>query len=76
MEKETWIVVIKIFAISRKSHFLASTLDFTSFFTMAFFRATHFFYSMAILLTLTYQLQHYNSFVLEQCTGNHNVVML
>ena len=27
------------------SHFLAATLDFTSFFTIAFLRAAHFFYS-------------------------------
>jgi len=33
--KFTWIVVIKNFTISH-SHFLAATLDFTSFFTMAF----------------------------------------
>ena len=31
------------------SHFLAATLDFTSFFTIAFLRATHFFYSLAVL---------------------------
>ena len=29
------------------SHFLAATLDFTSFFTIAFLRAAHFFYSLA-----------------------------
>ena len=31
------------------SHFLATTLDFTSFFTIAFLRAAHFFYSLAVL---------------------------
>jgi len=31
------------------SHFLAATLDFTSFFPMAFFGAAHFFYSWAVL---------------------------
>ena len=31
------------------SHFLAATLDFTSFFTMAFLRAALFFYSLAVL---------------------------
>jgi len=30
------------------SHFLTATLDFTSFFTMAFLGATHFFYSWAV----------------------------
>ena len=30
------------------SHFLAATLDFTSFFTIAFRRAAHFFYSLAV----------------------------
>jgi len=43
--KFTWIAVIKIFAISLpSSHFLAATLDFTSFFTMAFLGVTHLFY--------------------------------
>jgi len=44
--KFTWIVVIKIFAINllyHHSHFLATTLDFTPFFTMVFLGATHFF---------------------------------
>jgi len=31
------------------SHFLAATLDFTSFFTTAFLGATHFFNSWAVL---------------------------
>ena len=31
------------------SHFLAATLDFTSFFTIAFLRGAHFFYSLAVL---------------------------
>ena len=31
------------------SHFLAATLDFTSFFTIAFLGAALFFYSLAIL---------------------------
>jgi len=31
------------------SHFLAATLDFTSFFTAAFLGAAHFFYSWAVL---------------------------
>ena len=31
------------------SHFLATTLDFTSFFIIAFLRAAHFFYSLAVL---------------------------
>jgi len=31
------------------SHFLAATLDFTSFFTTAFLGAAHFFYSWAVL---------------------------
>ena len=31
------------------SHFLAVTLDFTSFFTIAFLRAAHFFYSLFVL---------------------------
>jgi len=30
------------------SHFLATTLDFTSFFTMAFLGTAHFFYSWAV----------------------------
>ena len=30
-------------------HFLAATLDFTSFFTIAFLRAELFFYSLAVL---------------------------
>ena len=30
------------------SHFLATTLDFTSFFTIAFLRAALFFYSLAL----------------------------
>ena len=38
--KFTWIVVIKIFPLTyHHSHFLAATLDFTSFFTMAFLGA-------------------------------------
>ena len=42
--KFTWIVVIKILPLTyHHSHFLAATLDFTSFFTIAFLRATHFF---------------------------------
>ena len=31
------------------SHFLATTLDFTSFFTIAFLRAALFFYRLAVL---------------------------
>ena len=31
------------------SHFLAATLDFTSFFTIAFLRTALFFYSLAVL---------------------------
>ena len=31
------------------SHFLAATLEFTSFFTIAFLRAALFFYSLAVL---------------------------
>ena len=31
------------------SHFLAATLDFTSYFTIAFLRAALFFYSLAVL---------------------------
>ena len=31
------------------SHFLAATLDFTSFFIIAFLRAALFFYSLAVL---------------------------
>ena len=31
------------------SHFLAATLDFTSFFTIAFLRAAHIIYSLAVL---------------------------
>ena len=31
------------------SHILAATLDFTSFFTIAFLMAAHFFYSLAVL---------------------------
>ena len=31
------------------SHFLAATLDFTTFFTIAFLRAALFFYSLAVL---------------------------
>ena len=31
------------------SHFLAATLDFTSFFTIAFLRATYSFYSLVVL---------------------------
>ena len=31
------------------SYFLAATLDFISFFTIAFLRAAHFFYSLAVL---------------------------
>ena len=31
------------------SHFLAATLDFTSFFTIAFLRVAHLFYSLAVL---------------------------
>ena len=37
------------------SHFLASTLDFTSFFTIAFLRAAHFF--TAWLFWIRYSLQ-------------------
>jgi len=38
------IIIIKIFAIILpSSYFLAATLDFTSFFTMAFLGGTHFF---------------------------------
>ena len=36
------------------SHFLAATLDFTSFFTIAFLRAAHFFYSLAVLDLVTH----------------------
>jgi len=49
--KFTWIVIIKIFAINllyHHSRFLAATLDFTSFFTMAFLGVAHFFYSLAV----------------------------
>jgi len=46
-----WIVIIKIFAISL--HFLAAALDFTSFFTMAFFRATLFLQQDCFGLNLT-----------------------
>jgi len=48
---ETWRgnTVIKILAISLPSQpSLAATLDFTSFFTMAFLGATHFYYSWAV----------------------------
>ena len=31
------------------SHFLAATFDFTFFFTIAFLRAAHFFYSLVVL---------------------------
>ena len=31
------------------SHYLAATLDFTSFVTIAFLRAAHLFYSLAVL---------------------------
>jgi len=49
LAKFTWIVFLKIFAISLpSSHFLAA-LDFTSFFTMAFLVAAHSFYSWAVL---------------------------
>ena len=36
------------------SHFLAATLDFTSFFTIAFLRAAHFFYSLAVGLDFVF----------------------
>ena len=44
------------------SHFLAATLDFTSFFTIAFLRAAHFFYSLAVLdyILLTAELFSYS----------------
>ena len=49
--KFTRIVVIKIFLlIYHHSHFLAATLDFTSFFTLAFLGAAFFFYSLAVLV--------------------------
>ena len=35
--------------IYQHSDFLATTLDFTSFFTIAFLRAAFFFYSLAVL---------------------------
>ena len=37
-----------VLLIYHHSHFLAATLDFMSFFTMAFLGATHFFYSSAV----------------------------
>jgi len=41
--KFTWIVITKFLAISLHCiYFLPATLDFRSFFTMAFCRATHF----------------------------------
>ena len=41
--KFPWIVVVKIFALAyHHSYFLATTLDFTSFFTTAFLGAAHF----------------------------------
>ena len=47
--KFTWIFIIKIFAINlHHSHFLAATLNFTSFFTMAFMRPHSFFYSCIV----------------------------
>jgi len=47
--KFAWIVVIKFLLLTyHHSHFLATTLDFTSFFTMAFLRAAHCFYSLAV----------------------------
>jgi len=47
---------IKIFAISLpSSHFLTATLDFTSFFTIAFLGAAHFFYSWAVLEYLDFK---------------------
>jgi len=48
--KFTWIVVINFLPLAyHHSHFLAATLDFTSFFTMAFLGAAHLFYSRTVL---------------------------
>ena len=47
------------------SHFLAATLDFTSFFTIAFLRAAHFFYSLAVLDWIVYTLlTDYNDYLI------------
>jgi len=43
------LLLLKILlSIYHHSHFLAATLDFTSFFTMTFLGAAHFFYSWAV----------------------------
>jgi len=54
-QKFTWIVVIKNFVIIKilslayhHSHFLAATLDFTSFFHNALFGAAHFFFTAGL----------------------------
>ena len=54
LELRYWQMDLNYFEINTSdtyyhSHFLAATLDFTSFFTIAFLRATHFFYSLAVL---------------------------
>ena len=43
------------------SHFLAATLDFTSFFTIAFLRAALFFYSLAVWIRFHFFLYLYTT---------------
>ena len=48
--KFTELLLLKFLPLTyHHSHFLAATLDFTSFFTIAFLRAALFFYSLAVL---------------------------
>ena len=47
--KFTELLLLKFLPLTyHHSHFLAATLDFTSFFTIAFLRAAPFFYSLAV----------------------------
>ena len=47
------------------NHFLATTLDFTSFFTMTFLGAAHFFYSLAIFGLSSRHLKLVQLFILK-----------
>jgi len=47
--KFTFVGIIFVLLAYHHSHFLATTWDFTSFFTTAILGATHFFYSWAVL---------------------------
>ena len=55
------------------SHFLATTLDFTSFFTMGFLGAAHFLYSLVVFGLDINLIQ--NSLAVKKCATHKNAIM-